>query len=313
MMMRRCKTIYHDGGHRITGGLLVLIFLLSARAIALPEAFPEVDLLSDSVPRYTALTLDDWGGVTAYILFDGNLETGYPRLYVWIPEHANYGTPVLLRADGDGFYQPLQYRVEKDGGEYSDIAWNIRWRYQLSRGSEPDYLTGEMIERERVRYVRFWFNLDFRRGQGNAPENQLHLIIPGYLHTTAEWGDVPDISAPRREPWNHLRVTVDVDRQVEGDQIILAMRARLWHRHHSRRVSVERMPEQFFNVDLSVSPYLNDPVYEEQLTFQTLLIHGVKLPVEPRWYSFVWDYEFPPWLGGSAQRGSDFMPVALIQ
>lgn len=292
---------------------LAVLWLPCARPFALPEAFPEVDLMTDSEPRYTAITLDDWGEVTAYLLFDGNLETGYPRLYVWVPGHQDYGTPVVLRADGEGHYRPLRYRVQNDQGDTSEIVWNLRWRFQLSRGSEMDYLSGEMIERERFRYVRFWFNLDFRRVARDAPNQPLHLFVPGWLQTTPEWPEVADIPPARREPWNHLRMTVDVDRRVQGEEVILNMQARLWHRHDVRQVNVERMPDPFFDVDLTVSPYLQAPVFEERLPFQRLLQEGVQLPVEPRWYAFEWRYEFPEWLGGSERSGSDFMPVSLIQ
>ena len=55
-------------------------------AVKKPKEYPEVELQEDSKPRYAAIALDSWNEGRAYLLFDGNKDKGYPRMYVWIPE-----------------------------------------------------------------------------------------------------------------------------------------------------------------------------------------------------------------------------------
>lgn len=274
---------------------------------ALPAAYPAVQLREDSSPRYAAVNLDPWGRNTAYLLFDGDQQNGYPRMYVWIPGDARYGTPVAMMAGQENRYPPLRLRVEGDADEAAEVVWNLRWGYHHSGGGGGvNYYTGEQVSaRPRSRHARISYEVNYARERRNVRGSRLALTIPGTLSFASEWD-----GAPRPQvPWEAINISLSVNRVLEQDQIALRMGSRFYHQSN-RIVVVETIPDAFFDVQLSVSPYLKPAIYREDVPFESLLRSGVRVPVEPRWYSIAWTCELHPWMGGHTRRGSHFMPVA---
>lgn len=289
-----------------SGWLPILVFLPWIAAVSVaetrPESFPEVALSTGSTPRYAAMHLDPWGRQIAYVLFDGNNESGYGRVYVWVPGHPQYGTPVLLAAGDGNRFPPVRQRTEHED-QTAEVLWTMRWG-RSGGGTHTSYLTGETVERRRG--IQFGYSIDYGRESRHVRGSRLALTIPGYFSTTPDWSEV----SPGIAPWDNLRLQVNASRRADGQNMALRLSGRMWHQHPSRVCSFSTMPESFFNVDLSVSPYMKPALYSSELSFQELVHSGVEIFVEPRWYSIVWNYSLHPWLGAATRRGSDFIPVA---
>lgn len=282
----------------------LMLCRLTLNAEARPDKFPEVRLIAESSPRYAALSFDAWAETEVYLLFDGNLEQGYNRLYVWIPGDRQYGTPVALTAAADRTFAPLLRRVNGGEDEASEVVWNLRWGYGATGGTGVSYLTGETVTREIRRHANFGFNLNYIRERRSVRGQRLEITIPGSLPTVTAWQDLPRGLAP----WNALRVNVQVNQQPVSDQITLRLTARLLHA--DRTCPVLSMPDPFFKINLSVAPYMQAALFETEQQFQDLLQTGASVTVDPRWYSIAWDYQLPEWLGARSGHGSHFMPVA---
>lgn len=273
-----------------------------------PEQFPDVELIEESQPRYAAISLDAWGQSTAYVLFDGNNEVGYGRVYVWVPGDAQFGTPVAFNAGQGNRYPPLRRRTDGEEGEVSELTWTLGWGYHHTGGTHFNYTTGESVTRQRGRSARFPYTLDYVRDRPATAGSRLHLTINGFLPVTGDWTEVRAGS----RPWNAIRTMVNVTRHIDRDQIILRLTGRLIHQNN-RLVAVESLPEPFFEVNVSVSPYMKNPLYAEALRFRDLFHSGVEIRVEPRWYSINWDYQMHPWLGSATRRDSHFRSVGRVE
>lgn len=293
----------------VLAGSAVLLWLAagSVHGQTRPESFPAVELIDESQPRYASISLDVWGNSTAYVLFDGNDEVGYERIYVWSPGDAQFGTPVAFRVGEANRFPPLQRRTDGEEGEVSELVWNLGWGYHHTGGTHFSYTTGETVERDRGRSARFSYNLNYLRDRPATAGSRLHLTMSGHLPATGDWTAVRDGS----RPWNAIRTMVNVTRHIDRDKIILRLAGRLMHQNH--RVAIEALPDQFFDVNVSVSPYMKDPLYSDVLSFHDLFHTGVEVILEPRWYSINWDYQLHSWLGGGTRRDSHFRSVGRVE
>ena len=125
-----------------------------------PEEFPSVTLEEDSTPRFGAFYLDPWHEDILYVLFDGNRETGYRRMYAWIPGSRDYDDPVPLSVDADNRFRTISWRAEKDD-EIATTDYAFRsWRSTGTHGERThiDYVTGET----QVRAARPFTNINIR-------------------------------------------------------------------------------------------------------------------------------------------------------
>lgn len=288
-----------------TGKLVALCLLMGFADVATaekPDAFPAVDLIAGSEPVYATIAIDPWDDERlAYLLFDGNIDQEYLRVYVWIPGSREFDPPVARRANREREFPTLEFRANSPGagltgGRDALMRWDLRYRVRSS-GSYFDYARGVMVEREVTRHPYFEYSL----GYGTAPRDgttrtltrmPLSLLIPGEFRPVRDWADV---RSPSR-PWTELDFYMQRIAQREGRRAVVRFRARLQHRSHPRHVwrdvTVVSLPPEG-KCTLTISPYMQEPIFSEIIPFDVAFGDGHPVDLPFGWYQYDWQLDVP--------------------
>lgn len=269
------------------------------------EAFPEVELSEASSPRYGVIPIDVWHPArVAYLLFDGNVNEGYKRMYVWIPGDRKYGRPVAMNANSDNQFRSLEFESRNEisgrGGMQALVKYNFSYRRRTHSGLHRyfDYAKGEWVERGSGKVThspRFDFLCDFmvapRTGAAmTSGRAALDLGIYGSLGSSTTWEELPKVS----RPWEELRIYMTRIATREGRRAVVRFQARL--QYHSvdgwRNVDVRSLAEET-EISLVIRPYMEEPVFEGVLSFEEAFGEGKPVDLPFGWYEYEWDMSSP--------------------
>jgi hypothetical protein len=266
-----------------------------AQAIALaawerPDTYPEVTLTTKSEPRYSSVYLDTKTNQVAYLCFDGNVEKGYAKMFVWIPGERKYDPPKAIRSNNEKQFSKfgIDTTTVTDNDEIN-ISWGMRWRIHSGKHRWFDYSKGVMVEKDVGNYPQFVFNTDFERTprkrirRSATQSAKLDIGIPGYLNTSPAWTNCP----PPIAPWNKLNfyMTSKIEQDRAKSQVRFTGRLTYYYWWNCEVRSVAPDTE----IDLVVSPYLEDPVYSNKLNAAEIFGPGVVVELQPGWYDCEWD------------------------
>ena len=276
-----------------------------------PDRFPEVPLTADCQPRYAVIAVDPQTNQVGYLLFDGNVNAGYGRMYVWVPGDAHYGKPVAVAAAGEaGKLAPFLISGTNRQGHVS-MTWAFTWAKRQAGGKQQwfDYLTGKTITKETdaVTYTAFGFNLDYQAGgrgasAGSSGAASLDVGIVGEIPTSDAWTNLP----PSIAPWTQLNFFMTMTPQYEKDKAKLQFKGRLNYWHWG--CTVRSLPVDSKLV-LAVAPYMEPAVYSNELSVAEAFGQaGVAVEVSPGWYDMYWDMSCEG-LGVVARRDYDVSPA----
>ena len=286
-----------------------------------PEAFPSVPMIDDSVPRYGAVRLDPWNQDVLYLLFDGNREQGYNRLYVWVPESREYDRPKPLNVRHDHTFPTISWRAEKDD-EIVETEYIFSSRRSVgTRGGRSartsiDYSTGETVTRS-ARSAQPYTNISLghrlvytRDRSPRGGENLLRVSIPGSrISTSTNFASVSP-----RAIWNNIGFRWSVDRvdDVHDDNASLRITGRA--RHGNDNVQFDAMPRAFFDINIRVSPYMQDPVFTKTIPVTDLMRDGLLVEIPFGWYRAAYNAKTHPWIGGrELSQGTSLMALGRRQ
>lgn len=284
-----------------------------------PGEFPSVALEEDSTPRYGAFYLDPWYENILYVLFDGNRETGYRRMYAWIPGSRDYAHPVPFRVDADNNFRTISWRAERDH-EIATTDYTFRsWRSTGTHGerTDIDYVTGETQVRAARPFtnINIRYTLDYMRDRApRGGENRLQLRIPdpprGHsIHLATNFADVHP-----RAAWEQVDFYWDVERRYTPNedkaQLHLKGRAQLGTHSHNRGITLGAVPRGFFDLEVAIAPYMKDPVFQETVPAVELVNEGLIIDLPFGWYTISYRGETHSWLGGrELSRTSRLRPL----
>jgi len=297
MLKFMCIRTAFSGARRLFRARAALILLiLSGMSLTRVHGqgvatFPDVPLVNGSEPRYTSLALDEKGERVLFVLFDGTVDAGYARAYLWIPSHPQYGRPVAVARGDGGVFPPVAVAPGPDANV--DTTWQLRaWSEdQAAQGEQTgkrhDYATGTTVEykqeaREARRVARFGFVVRYRHagasGRGVATATDLlDLEMGGDLPIGAKWTERPAPLAP----WNqlHAQGTMELGRNEKTpDSGTIRLKTGLGCR-------VVSMPQDA-RVEFEVFPYLQDPVASESVPAMQALSAGFEAVVPFGWYQY---------------------------
>lgn len=276
----------------VTGAAVFATVAAAAETPERPEKFPDVPLGAKSVPRYASVALDTEGTEVAYVLFDGNVEDGYDKMFVWVPDDDRYGKPKSIKSDDEKIYPPFGIKSSTSRAltkEEVTIAWSMRWYIHSGRHRVRNYRTGEMEERDVGNYPVFHFNVDFERKpprMGIAAQEDsvnIDLGIRGYLKTSMTWTNCPNPVLP----WKELDFYVTPEPAYERGKSFLRFKGRLSY-YYWWPCRIGQISDQT-EITLTVSPYLEDPVYSDKVNAADLFGEGVLVELPYGWYDCSWD------------------------
>jgi len=254
-----------------------------------PDKYPEVILDAKSEARYTAVALDTTGSQAAYLLFDGNVNKGYDRVYVWIPGDPKYDKPLSKKSGEQKQFSPFGINTKSDKTkEDVTINWQMAWYIHGGRHDYWDYKVGKMVKRDVGKYPRFPFNVHVLRKPSRAMAKpgteSVDIVIPGEIPTSTTWTNCPAPLAP----WNKLRfdITTKREKAKEQDKGRFRFLGRLLY-WHWRECTVRSMPPET-DITLMVSPYLEPPIYSNKLTAVDMFHKGITLEFPYGWYDVDW-------------------------
>ncbi len=272
-----------------------------------PREFPSVALVAGSQPRYAAFQLDPWKRQTLYMLFDGNSEVGYNRLYVWSPGRGQYTRPAALSVGSDGRFPPIAWR-ETEGNEVAEVNYVFGSRRSTgitgTTGPRQDYQTGAIIAagpRRAYTNISLTFSLDYVRDRSpQGGPNRLMLRIPGPINVATNFAEIRALS-----PWEAVYFRWSVARQAAGDADAarLAISGNMYYHHEQNLVTIQAIPAGFFDMNITVSPYLKEPVFSQTVPMIDLVRDGLTLELSPTWYTAQWQSTVHAWLGGRNLSG----------
>lgn len=243
-------------------------------------------LAADADPRYSVVAGDAWQGKTTYLLFDGNTQQGYRRLYVWVPGDKGYETPKPVAAGENGVFPPIAL-VQQREGQSSAITWQFSARKQeWRRGGDQtrfDYATGEkvVVEGGAVESgvnTAFDYQVNYVRELGGS--EKVDLVIRGGLPVAAEWGKRPGAVAP----WDGIPFGTSVKRSATAEG------ARLTFSPGLGGATVRALPSSA-RVTIKVLPYLGEPIEEKSLPATEAFASGFSVDVPFGWYNFESSFE----------------------
>lgn len=287
-----------------------------------PENFPTVPLVENSVPRYAAVRLDPWNKNVLYLMFDGNRRWGYNRLYVWVPEGRKYDTPTPLEVShSDNRFPTITWRTEKDN-EVVETAYTFSSRRSVGVRSARsarsartttsfDYATGKTVTRTRsarsARPARGYTNISLGHNlvytRDKSPlggENLMRVSIPGgSISTSTNFASVSP-----RVLWNNIGFRWSVDRVDDGtsENALLNITGNI--RRSDDTIRFSAIPRSFFDINIRVSPYLQDPVFNKAIPVADLMRNGLQVEIPCGWYRAAYDAKTHPWIGGRDISGS---------
>ncbi len=291
-------------GKQIMSCIAVAVMLAAGQAVGdSATRFPDVPLIEGSETRYAVLTIDEAGELPVFILFDGNPEADYNRAYVWMPGHPRFGRPQAMNRGADGTFPPLTIPP----GENANVetTWQLTAAIQ-ARGAreertvtQQDYMTGRTVT-QRVAaqaastYAIFGFRVRYRHAgpyarslaTSSAP---LDVMIQGSLPVTPEW----DSRGGPLAPWRNLHTGISMTQErLEDDRnhgnLIFGVTAHYAH----NTVQFTAIPENA-RIKLEVFPYLEDPIFAEELPAQRLLAGAFPVKVPYGWYHYAATFACP--------------------
>lgn len=272
-------------------------FGASPARIARGIEFPAVPLSEGSSPHYAGLALNPFtNSTTLFVLFDGNVKSGYNRAYLWCPDDAQYGTPVAIACGEDRRFPPVSRSTKSPGGsDAAIVSWSLRWAPQSSGGTHTyfDYVSGKQVTVQRANSTWPVFVFQCALGMGDAASVArqsfpLDITIPGELRVTRAATNLPAGTAP----WNQLVYGMTAkhtpgDRKQNG-----AIQLNGWLRHQNGACTVRALPAET-KVDLMVSPYMEPAIYSNVLAGMQAFAPGAKVSAPSGWYQFWWRMSCP--------------------
>ncbi len=289
-------------------------------ASATPDEFPAVTLVENSDPRYGAVNLDPWGKHILYFMFDGNSETGYNRMYAWVPGGREYSSPEPLRVDANNNFRTISWRSEKDDEIATTDYTFSSWRSTGTHGSRTsiDYITGETQVRSARPYtnINIRFTLDYMRDRsprGDANLLQMRIPVPSRGHSISLSTNFAVVRP--QAVWENVDFYWDVERRhVPDDQhrarLNISGQAQLGTHSHNRGITLVSVPAGFFDLDIRVAPYMKDPIFQETIPVYELVNEGLVVEVPYGWYTISYRSETHPWLGArELSRSSRLRPL----
>lgn len=260
---------------------LVLLPVLSIAVSEKPKEFPKVDLAGGSKPRYAAIAMDETQSKVAYILFDGNINSkdGY-KIYVWIPDDLKYKNPVAMRAIDGNKFSPLSIGGPILKKDVASISWQLRWETRCSPDTDVDYVTGKTTKLKVVTYPVFGFSIDYLRGQGRAA---VDITIHGEMSTSDTWEKLPNVLAP----WDHVNFMMTFQPVYKKEKGRIQFKGNLYYGYWG--CTVRSLPDDS-EIMLTVSPYMEPPIYSNTLSVAEAFGTGVDVEVPYGWYNFTWSF-----------------------
>ena len=261
----------------------------AAQARERPAAFPKVPLVSGSIPYYAPVMVDVETNQIGYVLFDGNVSNGYDRLYFWIPDDSTYRTPKAFRMNSESKrFGPIDFKPRHDKDEIR-IGWSFSWARHGGAYQHFDYLTGQTRKGTSAIYPVFYFHCDYQRqprGGARPSPSLVDITIPGYMGASV-WTNMPRAL----EPWHTLNYYMTTRLVREKDHTLVRFMGVLNYAHN-HAVTVRALPRETV-CTLVVSPYLERPVYSNDLTWAEAIGTGVDVKLEYRWYDLDWNISCP--------------------
>ena len=292
-------------------GVLFLGLLRTSNAE--PLKMPPLTLTEKAQPLYAAVALDGWTTAVAYVVFDGNGETGYKRAHVFIPGHSQFGKPVAwTAADGTNF-PPLPYSsstATTSGEDAVEVEWRISAARAVTvappRPARPagtqevfDYVTGKnkLVTTPAVpaspgglsTNLHFGFTLDYARksgemaagglGSGKMP---LDIRLAGALPVSV----LTTNALPTRgfTPWNQLEVRAGQTLSYgTRKRVRIQVKGGLYCGGNPCKIRSLPRAHQYV---LSVSPYMDPPAVSATQTVEQLLGNGYTVEVNTGWYTW---------------------------
>jgi len=275
---------------RICADICALLFV--SAAVGIGETYPEVPLQEGSAPVFMTIATEPFTLKPAYLLFDGNVKSGYSRVYVWCPGDAKYGNPVPLAA-ADKKFPKLEFEKTHEQGK-SLVSWTIGYdiREHGSGGSYFDYVTGKTIEREasKVTVAQFTFSVDYKladsKSLNTAGRNfPLDLTISGVVNGGGSRTNLP----PALAPWNQLRIDLAVTASPsdkKGGSLTFVGKL-FWGGSPCVVRSLPKTSEFY----LKVAPFREEPIFADNV--DPVLAFGAGHTVEAPfgWYDFSWKFK----------------------
>ena len=280
-----------------TAVLLLSLWFAAAAAQAGPGGFPDVPLMEGSQPRYAVLALDAAGKKAAYLLFDGNTQAGYKRVYVWTPADRAFKTPRPLAISENNRFGPIGIELTPaEKQEKAQVVWQVSWSRRTVGGTHKrkDYATGKTITTtsERRTHSVFGFSCHFahppQEGAASPTSNPpLDLVMSGDMGTKTEWKQVGGPFAP----WHRLTFGMSFNAARGEDTGRIRFKGRLYY--GNRPCNVRSMPTHA-RVSLKVEPYMEKPVYENSVPATEAMTQGIEVELPYGWYTFRWGMSCPP-------------------
>jgi hypothetical protein len=272
----------------VTGALL-----FAHGGIAKPEAFPEVELESESEPAFHAFALDAWGNRTAYVLFDGNGKEGYSQIFVWVPEETGYDPPKRLTPNTEGDFPQFGLgKAQIHEEERSTVVWRVRQRY-WKRGpskrtvTQHDYVTGKTTTRTVSSKGGEGYDLSYAAGFGYGPKGAMATVSRG-LPLEVAFGNRLEpqpwekIKAPGGRPWSSLSLEIRTKNTgpVDRDSGTLSFSTDGFY--HCKVASFPPDVQYGF----TIRPYLEPPAYSNSIPIGDFLEQGLSVELPYGWYTY---------------------------
>lgn len=292
------------------------------KARPMPTAFPDVSTVADAVPRFAAVRLDPWAKNILYVMFDGNAEVGYNRMYAWVPEGQRYTQPTPFQIGGDNRFPAVTW-TDTEGDEAVDVAYifgsvrttGVHGGGGGGGGTRVNYLTGEVTVTpprspgppRPYTNISFSYSVDYKRDKSpRGGANLLQLRIPANLNPPTNF-----VGLRPSALWNSVSFHWNIDRQTVTDIDHAQLKFGGSVRVGNRDVLVASMPTGFFDVEIRVSPYMKDPFVRETVPVQELARDGLFVSVPFGWYRASWSTTTHPWIGGRDLSGQTSGLMAL--
>ncbi len=260
----------------------------AANALQRPAAFPRVALSPGSLPYFASVMVDVDTNQIAYLCFDGNVSNGYERLYFWIPDDSTYRTPKPFRLNSETKrFGPVTFKPKHDKDELK-IDWSFSWAPSGGSYQQFDYLTGKTRKIARGIYPRFFFRVDYLRQPRGGPRPSPTLVditIPGEISVSG-WTNM----AAALQPWHTLNYYMTTKLVRDKDHTLVHFAGIL--NYANNPITVRAMPRETV-CTLVVSPYLEQPIYSNDMTWAEAIGTGVDVKLEYRWYDLDWNITSP--------------------
>ena len=260
-----------------------------------PDKFPTVSLLPDSEPKYAALAANSSATKVAYVLFDGNIKTGYKRIHVWVPGDPKYMKPATLQVQQEGGkFAPIKFE-EKTMAEQSTIVWTLSWVKGGGDQTYTDYMTGQSKKVRVPDYNLFSFNCDYVHkprvsGARSSGGTTIDLGIPGSIDTADAWDKMTATLIPWQRLYHYMVVKTTTDKKDTGRVHLTGKISHLTTHYGWADVTVRAMPDEAV-MTLCVSPYMGAPTYSNTLDSAKAFLQGVDIDLPYGWYDIAWDID----------------------